>query len=133
MSFCSESFVWCYFILIRKILIHLLATKLQHFIIKDRQVNFSLFLDFSVGGSSSPRIHHFPAVTTGTPNIGWGVVYISHFIMRQSIPAAPSTPLPPGSPPGISLFFALDGKFPGWGLLKCQILRGEDEKRVVPF
>ena len=61
--------------------------------------------------------------------MGWGVVYISHFAMRQSIPAAPSNPLSPGSPPGISIFFALDGKFPGWGLLKCQILRGEDEKR----
>ena len=50
--------------------------------------------------------------------MGWGVVSISHFAMYQSIPAAPSTPLSPGSPPGISLFFALDGKFPGWGRKK---------------
>ena len=116
-------------LLIRKILIHLLATKLQHFIIKDRQVNFSLFLDFSVGGSSSPRIHHFSAVTTGTPNIGWGVVYISHFIMRRSIPAAPSTPLPPGSPPGISLFFRLGWQIPGVGTLEMSNPPGWGRKK----
>ena len=34
-----------------------------------------------------------------------------------------------GWPPGVSIFFALDGKFPGWGLLSCQIPRGGDEKR----
>ena len=43
--------------------------------------------------------------------------------MHQSIPAAPS-PLPPGWPPGISIIFAFDGKFPGWGLLSCQMPRG---------
>ena len=37
-------------------------------------------------------------------------------IMHQSIPPAPSTP--PGWPPGISIFFALDGKFPGVGTLE---------------
>ena len=36
--------------------------------------------------------------------------------MHQSIPTAPS-------------FFVLDGKFPDWGLLSCQIPRGGDEKR----
>ena len=42
-------------------------------------------------------------------------------LMHQSIPAAPS---PPGWPLGISIFCALDGKFPGVGtleLLSCQI------------
>ena len=29
----------------------------------------------------------------------------------------------------ISILFALYGKFPGWGLLSCQIPRGGDEKR----
>ena len=49
------------------------------------------------------------------------------FIMHQSIPAAPSAPL--GKPPGISIFFALNGKFRDWGLLSCQIPQGGDEKR----
>ena len=40
-------------------------------------------------------------------------------------------PPPPGLPPGISIFLALDGKFPGVGILdlSCQIPRGGDEKR----
>ena len=37
-------------------------------------------------------------------------------IIHQSIPAAPASPL--GWPPGISVFFALDGKFPGVGTLE---------------
>ena len=40
--------------------------------------------------------------------------------------AKPPHPLPAG---GIVFFFALDGKFPGVGLLNCQIPRGGDEKR----
>ena len=32
-----------------------------------------------------PSKHHFPAVTTGIPNMGWGVVYISHFIRSHSV------------------------------------------------
>ena len=40
-------------------------------------------------------------------------------LMHQSIPAAPSPPPPPsGWPPGISIFLALDGKFPGVGTLE---------------
>ena len=39
------------------------------------------------------------------------------------------SPTPPGWPPSISIFFALDSKFPGWGLLTCQIPRSGDEKR----
>ena len=35
-------------------------------------------------------------------------------LMHQSIPPALRPP-PPGWPPGISIFFALDGKFPGGG------------------
>ena len=40
--------------------------------------------------------------------------------MHNSIPPAPNPlppppPPPPGWPPGISTFFALDGKFPGMG------------------
>ena len=40
--------------------------------------------------------------------------------MHQSILAAPSPtpPPPPGLPPGISVFLALDGKFPGVGTLE---------------
>ena len=42
--------------------------------------------------------------------------------MHQSIPAArrPPPPLPsrPGCSPGISIYFALDGKFPGVGTLE---------------
>ena len=49
--------------------------------------------------------------------------------MHQSIPAAPSTPSPRAHPRELVCFFALDGKFPGWGLSSCQILRGGDEKR----
>ena len=52
--------------------------------------------------------------------------------MHQSIPPALSfPPPPPGLPPGISIFLALDGKFPGVGILdlSCQIPRGGDEKR----
>ena len=37
--------------------------------------------------------------------------------MHESIPAA-SSPPPSGWPPGISIFFALDGKFPGVGILE---------------
>ena len=35
-------------------------------------------------------------------------------LMHQSIPPAPRPP-PRGWPPGISIFFSLDGKFPGGG------------------
>ena len=38
-------------------------------------------------------------------------------LMHESIPAAPSPP-PLGWPPGISIFFAVDGKFPGVGILE---------------
>ena len=38
-------------------------------------------------------------------------------VMHQSIPAAPRPP-PPGWPPGISIFFALDDKCPGVGILE---------------
>ena len=41
------------------------------------------------------------------------------------LPAPPS----PGLPPGIGIFFALDDKFSGWGLLSCQIPLGGDKKR----
>ena len=69
----------------------------------------------------------------------WRLIYIIYStltrlrrwaVMHQSIPPAP-TPLPPPTPypPGALFFFALDGKFPGVGLLTCQIPRGGDEKR----
>ena len=45
-------------------------------------------------------------------------------LMHQSIPPAPRA-----DPRALAFFFALDGKFPGWGLLSCQIPRGGDEKR----
>ena len=51
-------------------------------------------------------------------------------VRHQSIPPAPRPPPPlPGWPPGISIFFALDGKFPGVGTLELSNPRGEDEKR----
>ena len=73
------------------------------------------------------------------------------WIMHQSIPPAPSAP--PGWPPGISMFFALDGKFPGVGTLelsnppgvgtkkegKCPVLRQHcnifhcSHSQIVPF
>ena len=37
-------------------------------------------------------------------------------------------PSPQADPPGISIFFALEGKFQGWGLLSCQIPWGGDEQ-----
>ena len=46
----------------------------------------------------------------------YGCLFVS--IMHQSIPPAPSLPPPPGLTPGISIFFALDGKFPGVGTLE---------------
>ena len=80
--------------------------------------------------------------------LGWRNVQMSDYhcradaVMHQSIPAAPSAPptsppLLPGWPPGISIFFALDGKFtekgtlelsnpPGWEREKegkCPVLR----------
>ena len=61
--------------------------------------------------------------------MGWGVVYISHFIMHQSIPASPSTPLPPGSPPGISLFFRLGWQIPGVGTLEMSNPSGWGRKK----
>ena len=48
-------------------------------------------------------------------------------IMHQSIPPAPSTP--PGWPPGISIFFALDGKFPGVGTLELSNPPGWGRKK----
>ena len=42
--------------------------------------------------------------------------------MHQSIPAVSMPPLPPGQPPGISIFWEKMGKFPGVGtheLSKC--------------
>ena len=38
-------------------------------------------------------------------------------------------PPPPADPCASAFFFALDGKFPGWGLLSCRIPRDGDEKR----
>ena len=54
-------------------------------------------------------------------------------IMHQSIPAATSPSPPPCWPPSISFFcFFLPwmANTRGWGLLRCQIPRGRDEKRV---
>ena len=48
--------------------------------------------------------------------------------MHQSIPAA-SNPHPPFPGPGISIFFALDGKFPGVGILELSNSPDGDEKR----
>ena len=44
-----------------------------------------------------------------------------------SVNSSCAQPPPPGWPPGISIFFALVGKFPG-GLLSCQNPRGGDKK-----
>ena len=48
------------------------------------------------------------------------VLVTKEILMHQSIPPAPTPPppLPPGWPPGIGIFFALDGKFPGVGSLE---------------
>ena len=53
------------------------------------------------------------------------------WLMHQSIPAvlSPPPPAPLGEPWALAFFFTLDGKFPGWGLLSCQILQGGDEKK----
>ena len=48
--------------------------------------------------------------------------------MHQSIPPAPSPPPFSGWPPGISIFLALEGKFPGVGILELSNPRGGDEK-----
>ena len=47
-------------------------------------------------------------------------------LMHESIPAASSPPLS-GWPPGIIIFFALDGKFPGVGILELSNPPGLDE------
>ena len=50
--------------------------------------------------------------------------------MHQSIPAAPNPPPPPpGWSPGISTFFALDGKFPRVGTLELSSSPGWGRKR----
>ena len=53
--------------------------------------------------------------------------------MHQSIPAAPSAPppLPPklADPRALAFFGPWMANSRGWGLLSCQIPRGEDEKR----
>ena len=69
--------------------------------------------------------------------MGWGVVYISHLTMHQSIPAAPSAPSPQAHPRALAFLFTLYGQEPapgmansrGRGLLSCQIPWGGDEKR----
>ena len=48
-------------------------------------------------------------------------------LMHQSIPPAPRPP--PGWPPGISIFFALDGKFPGVGTLELSNSPGWGRKK----
>ena len=48
-------------------------------------------------------------------------------VMHQSIPPAPRPP--PGWPPGISIFFALDGKFPGVGALELSNPPGWGRKK----
>ena len=53
----------------------------------------------------------------------------TNIVIHQSIPPPLSQPPPPRTDPRALAFFALDGKFPGWGLLSCQIPRGGDEKR----
>ena len=48
--------------------------------------------------------------------------------MHQSIPPAPIPP-PTGWPPGISIFFTLDGKFPGVGTLELSNPPGWGRKK----
>ena len=52
---------------------------------------------------------------------------IFRYLMHQSIPPAPRPP--PGWPPGISIFFALDGKFPGVGTLELSNAPGWGQKK----
>ena len=52
--------------------------------------------------------------------------------MHQSIPPAPSPRLPPcprADPWVLAFFLPWIANSRGWGLLSCQISRGEDEKR----
>ena len=49
--------------------------------------------------------------------------------MRQSISPAPGPPPPRADPRALAFFLPWMANFRGWGLLSCQIPRGEDEKR----
>ena len=65
---------------------------------------------------STVAAYSFWSENVNVSNLILGHPLFSPF-MHQSIPAAPSTPPPPPPPrgwaPGINIFFALDGKFPG--------------------
>ena len=63
--------------------------------------------------------------------MGWGVVYIIHFIMHQSIPAAPSPPSPRAHPWALAFFFTFDGKFPGVGTLELSNPPGWGRKKTA--
>ena len=56
------------------------------------------------------------------------------FVMHMSIPTASCPSPPPGSPPGICLFFLMDGKFLGAGALKLSNARrwGRKERQMPP-
>ena len=61
--------------------------------------------------------------------MGWGVVYISHFTMHQSIPAAPSTPSPRAHPRELVFFFRLGWQIPGVGTLELSNPPGWGRKK----
>ena len=61
-------------------------------------------------------------------NFSWDEPNLVSYASVNSSCAQPPPP-PPGWPPGISFFFALHGKFPGAGLLSCQIPWGGVAKR----
>ena len=49
-------------------------------------------------------------------------------VMHQSIPAAPCPPPPRADPRALASFLPWLANSRGWGLLRCQIPRGGDEK-----
>ena len=92
--------------------------------VKERAADYSWSLSTDRNSSAFPlNIHTCISTAINSCN----VVFTSEF-MHQSIPTPPPPPHP-GWPPGISIFFTLDGKFPGVGTLELSNPPGWGRKK----
>ena len=83
--------------------------------------------------NSQIRYRTFQASSGNLDSASWPgycmrIWFAQIMLMHESIPAA-SSPPPSGWPPGISIFFALDGKFPGVGILELSNPPGWGRKK----